>query len=212
MQVLIAWELRNHVVVCWPVFVSKLIINMFQVSVAMQWCILVVLQLQLLVVLWLWLLVVLQLWLLVVVGLLIIDVGLMIIVVVARFLVSDRAPIVVGFSVIVIFVIVAGHVEWSGRLEQGGKSTQLHCNVIVEGGSRLLRAVSRVLHSASRLLGVVSHVLYGASRLLRAVSRIGSGFQAVSRCSAGRVNASGRFSMGYVEVSELTLITKMEGG
>ena len=37
------------------------------------------------------------------------------------------------------------------------------------------------------------------------------GSRAVSRCSAGRVGAGGRFSTGYVEVSELTLITKMEG-
>ena len=74
----------------------------------------------------------------------------------------------------------------------------------VEGGSR-------VLCGASRLLGVVSHVLHGASRLLRAVSCVGSGFQAVSRCSAGRVGASGQFSTGYVEVTKLTLITKMEG-
>ena len=80
------------------------------------------------------------------------------------------------------------------------------------GASRLLGAVSHVLHSASRLLGAVSRVLHGVSRLLRVVSRIGSGFQAVSQCSAGRVGASGRFLTGYVEVSELTLITKMEGG
>ena len=71
---------------------------------------------------------------------------------------------------------------------------------------------SCVLCGASRLLGAVSRVLHSASRLLGAVSRVGSGFQAVSRCSAGRVGASGRFSTGYVEVSELTLITKMEGG
>ena len=68
-----------------------------------------------------------------------------------------------------------------------------------------------MLCGASRLLGAVSHVLHGVSRLLRGVSCVGSGFQAVSRCSAGRVGANGRFSTGYVEVSELTLITKMEG-
>ena len=83
---------------------------------------------------------------------------------------------------------------------------------MLRGASRLLGAVSRVLHGVSRLLGAVSHVLHSASRLLRVVSRVGSGFQAVSRCSAGRVSASGQFSTGYVEVSELTLITKMEGG
>ena len=33
----------------------------------------------------------------------------------------------------------------------------------------------------------------------------------MSRWSAGRIGAGGRFSTGYVEVSELTLITKMEG-
>ena len=123
------------------------IIDRFQV-VAMQWCILIVLWLWLLIVLWLqlliilqlWLLVVLQLQLLIVVGLLIIDVGLMMVIVVG-FLVSDRAPIVVGFSIIVIFVIVAGHVEWSERLEQGGHSMWLHCNVIVEGGRWILCAM-----------------------------------------------------------------------
>jgi len=79
-------------------------------------------------------------------------------IIVVGFLVGDRAPIVVRFSVIVIFVIVAGHVEWSGRSEQGGRSTRLCCNVIVEGG----RWIS---------------VLCGASRLLEAVSHVGSGFQ-----------------------------------
>ena len=73
-----------------------------------------------------------------------------------------------------------------------------------EGGSHVLR-------SASHLLGAVSRILHGASHLLRVVSHVGSGFQAVSQCSAGRVGASGWFSTGYVEVSELTLITKMEG-
>jgi len=38
-----------------------------------------------------------------------------------------------------------------------------------------------------------------------------TGSRAVSRWSAGRIGAGGRFSTGYVEVSELTLITKMEG-
>jgi len=38
------------------------------------------------------------------------------------------------------------------------------------------------------------------------------GSRAVSRWSAGRIGAGGWFSTGYVEVSELTLITKMEEG
>ena len=197
-QVLVAWEPQNHVVVRWPILVftliasgfwtgmeircilavvgllvSKLVVGRFQTGVAMWLQLLIVLRLRLLIVLQLRLLIVLWLRLLVVVGFLIIDVGLVMIVVV-RFLVSDRAPIVVRFSIVVVFIIVAGYIKWS---ERGGHSTQLRHSVMVEGGRWKMEDGSRVLRGASRLLGAVSHVLHGASRLLRAVSRVGNGFQ-----------------------------------
>jgi len=90
MQVLVAWGTQNHVVVCWPILISKLVVSRFQVGLAI-WCVLIVLRL------------------LIAVGCILIVLRLL--VAVGYILVVLRLLIALWLSMVFPFIIVGCHIQ-----------------------------------------------------------------------------------------------------